>query len=148
MRDSSRPLFLSLSAAAALGLALSILSHVATFFGMRGPVGDYAWLLHLGVFVVWLPTVLVSRRLTIGFARKDVWKASLRGCPPWMRHAVCGFFSYAMLNFILFMATVPPHGSSLPMTPSVLRGFSGHWMAFYSAASAVLYSAAHVNGQE
>jgi len=30
-------------------------------------------------------------------------------------------------------------GANTP--PEVFRGFSGHWMAFYSAAAAILYSA-------
>jgi len=35
-------------------------------------------------------------------------------------------------------------GSGEANPPAVVwRGFSGHWMAFYSAALAILYSAAH-----
>jgi hypothetical protein len=49
-----------------------------------------------------------------------------------------------MVNFVFFLANAPPRGSSgagAPPPLEVLRGFSGHWMAFYSAAAAVLYSA-------
>src|SRR5207249_4130983 len=31
------------------------------------------------------------------------------------------------------------------MPPAVVRGFSGHWMAFYSTALAILYSAARAD---
>lgn len=33
------------------------------------------------------------------------------------------------------------HGGAAP--PAVIRGFSGHWMAFYAAAFALLYSRVH-----
>ena len=38
-----------------------------------------------------------------------------------------------------------PKGDSGANPPAIVwRGFSGHWMAFYSAALAILYSAAVV----
>jgi len=55
------------------------------------------------------------------------------------------FFAYSMVNFLLFLAATfaePLAGSSGSGTPpAVFRGFSGHWMAFYSAALGILYSA-------
>jgi hypothetical protein len=125
-----------------VGLILSILSHLAALLGSQGPLGDYAWVLHFGIFVVWIPTVLVATRMGADFKRKDLWKAVLRGCPLWMRYMVYGFFGYALLNFAIFIIAAPKGGSG-PMPPAVVRGFSGHWMAFYSAAAAVLYSATH-----
>ena len=54
-----------------------------------------------------------------------------------------GFFAYAVINFVIFMvldATHPlPRQSGLP--PQVLHGFSGHWMAFYSAGLAIITTA-------
>lgn len=128
---------------AAVGLLLSILSHLAALSGLPGPLGDSAWLLHIGIFVVWIPAVLVFRKLTAEVARKDLWKAALRGSPPWMQYMVYGFFGYAVVNFAIFIAYAPSKGGSSPMPPDVVRGFSGHWMAFYAAAMAILYSAAH-----
>ena len=65
----------------------------------------------------------------------------LRGALDWMRYMVYGFFGYAFLNFALFMAKAPSgHAEGIPAI--VWRGFSGHWMLFYSAALATLYSAA------
>jgi len=66
----------------------------------------------------------------------------LRGAPEWMRYMVYGFGGYAMVNFAIFFFH-SPHGGSGANPPAVVwRGFSGHWMAFYSAALAILYSAA------
>lgn len=141
---SLRPFIQCFALLAALGLALSLLSHIAALLGSQGPLGDYAWILHIGIFVVWLPAVLVANRLTAGCERKDFWKAALRGCPPWMKYLAGAFFLYALINFVTFIANAPPKAGSGAMPPSVVRGFSGHWMAFYSAAMAVLYSAAHV----
>jgi hypothetical protein len=137
-----------LSLIAALGLILSILSHLAALLGKRGPLGDYAWLLHVGIFVVWIPTVLVAQRLGSGLRRQDFVKVALRRCPGWTWYSVFGFFGYAVLNFILFAAHAPPKGGFSAMTPTVLRGFSGHWMAFYSVAAAVLFSAARMTEAE
>jgi hypothetical protein len=146
--DFLRPFILFFAALAGLGLALSIIFHVEALAGLQGPLGEYEWVLHVGIFVVWLPAVIVSSQLTVDFKRRDFWKAALRGCPPWMRYMVNGFFAYAALNFIWFLASAPPHGGSGPMPPIVVRGFSGHWMVFYSAAMAMLYSAAHVKDRD
>jgi hypothetical protein len=148
MPDFLRPFVLFFAALAAVGLALSVLSHIAALLGSQGPLADYEWLLHVGIFVVWLPAVLVTTRLTRDFKQRDLWKAALRGCPPWMKYMVYGFFGYAMLNFVVFLANAPPQGGSGPMPPIVVPGFSGHWMAFYSAAMALLYSAAHVKDRD
>ncbi len=150
MPDSLKPLLSFLAALAGAGLILSILSHLAALLGMQGPLGDHAFWLHIGIFAVWIPTVLVSRRLTSGFNRKDAWKAALRGCPAWMKYAVYGFFAYALVNFVIFLlsSAVAKGSGTGAMSPAVVRAFSGHWMAFYSAAMAVLYSAAHLPASE
>ena len=100
--------------------------------------------LHVGIFVVWFPAVFVTKNRMGNRGSKD-WKVVLRGCPDWMRYMVYGFFGYAFLNFALFMSKSPTgHLEGTP--PIVWRGFSGHWMLFYSAALATLYSAAKTSG--
>jgi hypothetical protein len=128
---------------AAIGLVLSIIAHTAALFGQPQPFGPITWGLHIGIFVVWLPVVLVSNRLVADFKRKDYWQAALRGCPAWMKWMTGVFFVYAFVNFFLFMLVAPPRGKGggVNAPPEVFRGFSGHWMAFYSAAVAILYSA-------
>jgi hypothetical protein len=143
-----RPVLLFFGGLAWIGLTLSVLSHLAALFGSRWPLGDDAWFLHIGIFIVWIPTVLVASRLSADFKRKDMWKAALRGYPDWMKYMVYGFFGYAFLNFVIFLAATEPKSSSSQMTPEILRGFSGHWMAFYSAAAAVLYSATRVGDRD
>ena len=126
-----------------IGLVLSLIAHTAALFGLPQPLGSAAWGLHIGIFVVWLPAVIMANRLVGDYKRKDFWKAALRGCPDWMRWLTFAFFGYAVVNFLLFIAVAPPRGAGggANTPPEVFRGFSGHWMAFYSAAAAILYSA-------
>ena len=132
-------LFLVLSVC---GLALSIGAHLIALAGVAIPGGKLVWALHIGIFVVWIPTVLVSMQMTRYANRKDFWKVALAGCPLWMRRAGYVLFGYAILNFILFIATTAsqPEQLSGDAPPSVVRGFSGHWMIFYGTAFATLYS--------
>jgi hypothetical protein len=81
-----KTLLYPLVALSAVGLALSLISHIAALLGANGPLGDKAWILHIGIFVVWLPAILVMNRLTREVPRKDIWKVALRGCPEWMRY--------------------------------------------------------------
>lgn len=130
-RNSMKWLYGS-AAVAALGLALSIASHVAALQGKPGPLGKYTWTLHLGALAICIPAAIV--------ARKAKWKGLLSGCPAWMRYVVYALIAYAIVNFAIFM--VRPHlgGSAGLMPPEAVRGFSGHWMAIYAATFAVLYS--------
>ena len=152
------------AALAVVGLALSAAVHVSTFFGLdpqdvRPPV----WLLHLGLFVVFVPAIIAartnrngSRRLRDAFPHAPRWMAPLTGC----------LFAYAVVNFALFIVLMRHGGPSRGENGEFAltehgrlirkiseeefhryrayeaRGFSGHWMAFYSLSAAMLVSAA------
>ena len=140
--ENLRLILLLFIALAALGLILSIAAHIAAIAGWPIPFGKSVWALHIGIFVVWLPTVLVAHRLTRGANRKDFWKIALVGCPKWMRTLLYILFGYAILNFVYFVATTPGHPQRQgDAPPEVVRGFSGHWMIFYGTALATPYSA-------
>jgi hypothetical protein len=135
MRAAVVPLMLL----AALGFLLSVAAHVASIAGVPLPGGQSIWLLHTGIFVVWVPTILISHSVVRGKRRRDVWKVLLSGCPPWMRVLGYALVAYVVVNFLYFMTTTSgshPGGAS----PSVIRGFSGHWMLFYGVAFMTLYS--------
>lgn len=125
---------------AALGFILSVAAHLMALAGLEMPGGEQVWALHVGIFVVWIPAVLVSIRVTRNTSRKDFWKVVFSGCPAWMRTAFYVLFAYALLNFFLFVFRDSRTGNSLS---EEVRGFSGHWMIFYGAAFAILYSAIH-----
>jgi hypothetical protein len=137
---------------AALGLALSVMVHVSTLLGISSLLGDISWVLHMGIFIVWFPAVLVANRAGKDFRQKDFWKAALRACPKWMKHLAAFFFGYAILNFVLFFISDTAGGGLKSVgnnSPAdMFRGFSGHWMAFYAVAMAILYSAIHAEERD
>lgn len=133
MKTLLRPLI----GAAAVGLVLSLVVHLTAVAGVPSPLGGAAWILHAGIFVVWFPAVLVSRVLTRDARQGDFWRVALRRCPPWMRYMTYGFFGYAVVNFVMFVLGLFGHRDD---EFASLRGFSGHWMAFYAAALALLSS--------
>jgi hypothetical protein len=131
---------------AAIGFVVSLASHVCALVGLPQPLGDRAFILHIGIFVVWLPAVIVGNKLARDYKQEEFWEAALRGCPRWMTLTAKIFFVYAIINFALFVLSGSTgrhqHGAGMP--PEVVRGFSGHWMVFYSAAFCILYSAIQV----
>ena len=127
------------AALSAIGLVLSVVSHLSALAGRSGPLGGKSWFLHVGIFVVWLPAVIAANSLTKEVPQKDIWKVIFRSCPAWMKYMTCTFFGYAILNFVIFMAKGSASGEGV-MSPATVRGFSGHWMAFYSAALSILYA--------
>ena len=137
--DSVLFLFIILSA---IGLVLSIVAHLASLVGLPIPGGKFVWSLHIGIFVVWFPAIIVAHRASRGRPQRKLWTNVLSGLPSWVRYAVYTLFAYAMLNFLLFLDTTgsapQPEGDA---PPAVIRGFSGHWMLFYGAAFAILLSA-------
>jgi hypothetical protein len=128
---------------AAAGFVLSLYAHVMSLLGLPTLWGESVWFLHVGIFVVWLPAVLVAQRLVRNSSQKDFWKVALLGCPRWMRVALFAIFPYAILNFLYFafLANKSPDGAG--GDGSTIQGFSGHWLIFYGAAFAILYSATH-----
>jgi hypothetical protein len=129
---------------AAIGLVASLFVHLMSFAGARLGGNALFFGLHVGIFPLWLIVVLILMRRFGLSIRTNSWKIILHGCPAWMRWMTWGFFAYAIVNFMIFIVTA----SHMPKTagtgvppPEVWRGFSGHWMAFYSAGLAALTSA-------
>jgi hypothetical protein len=126
-------------ALAALGLLLSLLVHIAALAGL--PVPGAAMVLYVAIFVVWIPACFIANRRTQDVPQRDFWKATLRNCPRWMKRIVYALALYTIVNLTIFtvrtIARPQPKGN---IQPAVLRSLSGHWMAFYAAAFAFLYS--------
>ena len=135
-------LLLLLIVYAAAGLLLSLAVHLLSFAGIQ-PGGIALFFgLHAGIFPLWVPVVLIAQKMTNGAAKKDFWKVAMSGCPAWMKYMTYGFFIYAIVNFVIFIVIAPTGRQSGGVPPSsVWHGFSGHWMAFYSAGLAVVTTA-------
>jgi len=127
---------------AGCGFILSATAHCLALANAEIPGGKYVWGLHIGIFVVWLPAVLICNQATRIARRRDLWKQVLGACPGWMRWSLYAVFGYGILNFIYFVATTgSQHFQMTGDAPDpVIRGFSGHWMIFYGAAFAIFYS--------
>ncbi len=112
---------------AACGLALSMAAHGLALAGAAIPGGNLVWTLHTGIFLVWLPTVLVSIRMTNQASRQNFWKVALAGCPPWMRVGFFVLIGYAILNFIICFESMAsrPKQQAVDSTPEAVRGFPG-----------------------
>jgi hypothetical protein len=111
--------------------------------GSKGVAPDALfWILHLGIFVVWFPALVIAERRVGDPNRKDFWKLVLRDLPDGVRYLIYGFLGYAFVNFfyLFIQESNEPRGSGEP-SAVVWRGFSGHWMAFYIGSLAILYSA-------
>jgi hypothetical protein len=124
------------------GFVASLIVHVLALIGVPSPFGSATWLLHIGIFIVWLPTVLVAQRLSRGAKHADFWKATFRNCPLWVKTGSYVVGGYAILNFALFALQATRYPTNDVPDLVAYRGFSGHWMAFYYVGAATLYSGA------
>jgi len=137
--------------AAGIGLALSLAVHLASLAGVDVAARIPAvWALHLGVFAVFVPFLLSSRK-SLG---NRPTRATLRAIMPgWAYVLYVAVLSYALANFFLVFSSqqgtataeggryiLQNHGRLIrDLTPAEytaaraaeLRGFSGHWLLFY-----------------
>lgn len=142
---------------AALILVISLAVHLSTFSAfdpMQAIPG--VMLIHVAIFPPFIAAIVYTKKLSPS-NQDDVWKLA----PKWMQQMSAVFFAYAIVNFIIFMILV--HGGSPQirdgqyvladhgriirqisateyhrMQAYVVRGFSGHWMLFSSAAMTLL----------
>jgi hypothetical protein len=130
-------------ALAVVGFAAILVVHLASLFGVTYPFERSIEILGPGVFVVFLPTVLVMTRLTRDFKQKDAWRAALRGCPRWMYRAVWGIFLYCWAGFFVLPLL---YGGGMDEASNKARSMSAGLLIFYLIPLAVMYSAMHVEG--
>ncbi|MFI5059780.1 MAG: hypothetical protein ACHQLQ_16565 [Candidatus Acidiferrales bacterium] len=90
-----------------------------------------------GLFAVWIPTVILSNRLTQDFKQKDFWKAALRGCPAWMRSGLWAVIGCVFAVFFLPVLSRRSPGDS-PQT------FVLFPIMFYAVSFCVMYSLINV----
>ena len=121
---------------AGAGFLLSVLAHVTALLGVQLP--GSVWLLHVGIFVVWIPLVYLQKR-----NKKGTTTQAWGNLPRWLRTTAQVVSVYVVLNFVLFIATAPgrhDRKTEGAAPPAVVRGFSGHWMLFYGAAFLGFYT--------
>ncbi len=131
-----------------IGLLLSIWVHVGALLGRRVAPDYFFALLHVGIFVVFFPAILVAQKRVGSTNRKDFWKVVTKGSPDGLRYLLYFFFAYAFVNFFIFILQAPPGTVPKGQNPALeWRGFSGHWMVFYCASFVILSSALYSSRQ-
>ena len=117
---------------AIIGWILGLTAHLLSFTGYTSPT---FWLLHIGVFVVWFPAMICLVKETGKSMPELLNYFKSISAPKWLKIIVAVCFIYAFINFVLFASSFQISDEDSDM----LRGFSGHWMAFYGMATLILY---------
>ena len=112
---------------AATGWTLGLIVHILSLadYDVEDKV-PFVWILHLGIFVVWLPTILNLRKNEefIAYRKSKMMnrmnpfgflKIIFKQTPIWLRIIAIGGFLYAGINFMLFITS--QHG-----TPGIQDG--------------------------
>jgi hypothetical protein len=133
-----RALIYPLLILAGIGSLAMLAIHLAALFGIAYPFEHFLRFLAPGLFIVWLPTILVMGRLTKDFKQKEIWHAALRGCPQWMRRTVWVIFGYAWVGFFALPFL---YGGGMESVANKARVLSAVLLALYAISVAVLYSA-------
>ncbi len=127
--------YLILATIAAAGFLASLVCHIMSWTNNQPALGRSVFLLHAGIFAVWIPLVIFANR-TMPRPGGGNLEHLLAELPKWLRRALSCLFVYAVLNFVYFIFCTqkyPKHGVPFSLE---LRGFSGHWMMFYGMAAA------------
>ncbi len=96
-----------------LGLTVHLLSLVDIDVTQKAP---FIWLLHIGIFIVWIPVVLDlknNEELQVykqsGMSNRmnplEFYKIVFKETPTWMSIIAIGGFFYAFINFLLFISS-------------------------------------------
>jgi hypothetical protein len=123
---------------AAFGFVAALAVHLAALLGLIYPFERLLKFIGLGLFLVWVPCILVMGRLTREFKQKDIWRAALRGCPKWLQRTLWIVIGYAWVGFFALPVI---YGGGMNSPANTARSMSGILLTFYSIAACVLYSA-------
>ena len=123
---------------ATVGFLAALIVHVAAILGQTHPFDLSSDYLFAGLFLVWIPTGLLTNASGPKQGGRWQWRAVLRGCPKFLQRAMWILSGYAWvlvgLPFIYRSETGSAHYRA--------RSVSSIYLAIYSAAVCVLYSVA------
>jgi hypothetical protein len=140
---------------AAIGLPVSIASHLLVLAGFQPGGISFFIVLMIGSLLSILPRILIvlSFPLRMKIIKKDHnfgehLAAIICGCPDWMKYRmkylIMGLYIYCFINFVINMFAFMALSDGKPMritneVPIVVwRYFSGFWMILYAAGLASL----------
>jgi len=123
---------------AVIGLVVSAVAHFCSLFHIYNPSRELIILINAGIIITIWPAIIIAKETRDASAMVDPKELLFRVCPRWLS-AMTGFLLiYAFAGLIYFVFKRYSANSSL--ADNSFRGFSGHWMALYSLALAILYS--------
>ena len=128
----------------AMGLVFSAVVHFCSLFHIYEPPRALWMLIYIGIIVVFYPACIISKKTRNEPNVKDSKKALFDACPRWLSIMTGFLIMYALAGLIFFI--FKRHFTSTVITDrqrvaaNGFRGFSGHSMALYSLALALLYS--------
>jgi hypothetical protein len=133
------PFFAVLSA---IGFVLSLWVHIEAVLFKHAPPSYLFFALHVGIFVVFFPAIVVAQKRVGNTRRRDFWKVVLKGAPQWMKFVLYGLFAYVAVNGILFWFRHIQRSNGLE-TPDFFEGSDASltWMGFYWVSFVILYTA-------
>jgi hypothetical protein len=76
-----------------VGLVLSIWVHVGALLGRQVAPDYFFWGLHVGIFVVFFPAMVVAQKRVGSSSSRDFWKAVTKGSPDGLRYLLYFFFA-------------------------------------------------------
>jgi hypothetical protein len=127
-------LYAILATLAAMGFVASLACHVLSWIPGALDLPQSVMLLHLGMFIVWIPLVIFATRSAPDHKRGNL-EHLFAVLPLGARVAAGCLFGYALLNFAYFFYTSSPYPRHHVPFQLTVRGFSGHWMLFYGIAA-------------
>lgn len=149
---------------AALGFIVSLWAHITTFTGFDPNVLPWVWILHGGIFVVFVPAIICGKKAETETPKKDLAKLIFQQVPVWLRGVLGIFGAYVFFNFFFTIFVLQEggvtgvidgqyvlhsHGEIIRELTEAeyikhegygIRIFSGHWMAFYLISFLMLLS--------
>jgi hypothetical protein len=138
-----RPWLQPLMYLALAGFLISLWINIACVLGKQIPSDAPLFLMHIGIFVVFIPATLTGQKMLGGKLRRDFWKAVMKDAPEAYYYLFYIIFAYSWLTGVYaFFSGFPGNGQ--PSTPSSGQDwlvFSGVWMIFYYASFAIFLSA-------
>jgi hypothetical protein len=97
---------------AALGFVFSAVVHFPTYADVnlmkRLP---QLWILHVVVFVVWIPLVISLGMKSTRENRRKLWKIATRNAPRWIRILCIAVCAYVVFNSVFFFFCLSECGS-------------------------------------
>jgi hypothetical protein len=137
MRQVYRFLAYLVMVLAGLGVIASFFLSAASLAGNPNLQKTAFRFLFPGIFIVWVPTILLANLMIGDFKQREFWKAALRGCRPWMKTALWVIVAIVFIEFFSPFAW----GSNPGAFPA---GFLIFPSSFYAIAFCIAYSFLHV----